>query len=213
VKFKERVALIRRSLDLLLDDESAAELRVLEGDNGSLGGLFDDRGELAKAAARLNGKVPGVYLGLNPTELSLRSKVTNGISPLTEGSAVSDRDIKCRRWLPIDFDPVRPSDCPSTDGEHDAAIGMARDCRRWLRQEGWPEPLLADSGNGAQLLYRVVLPNDEASAELVRATLEVISLKFSDSAVIVDTANFTASGIWRLYGTFNREGEKADERP
>jgi hypothetical protein len=198
---------------LLLVEGVPADLRVPKGDRGPLGGLFDDWGELAKAAARLSGKVPGVYVGLNPIKVSLKKKVTNRVSALTAGSAVSDRDIERRRWLPIDFDPIRPPDCPSTDQEHDAAIMMAKDCRKWLREEGWPEPLLADSGNGAQLLYGIDLPNDEASAELVSAILEVLSLKFSDSAVIVDTANFNASRVWRLYGTINKKGEETEERP
>ena len=213
MKFDERVELIRRSLALLVDEASIAELRVPRADSGPLGGLFDDWNELAKAAARLNGKVPGVYVGLNPIKASLKSRVTNRVSTLVNGSAVSDRDIKRRRWLPIDFDPIRPPDCPSTDREHEAAIRMARDCRRWLRKQGWPESLMADSGNGAHLLYRVDLPNDEASAELVSAILEVVSLKFSDSSVLVDTANVNASRVWRLYGTINQKGEETEERP
>jgi hypothetical protein len=104
VKLKEQIRLIVTSLALLLGEASIAELRVPKGDGGPLGSLFDDWSELAKVAARLNDKVPGIYVGLNPIKRSLKNRVSNCISSLTSGSAVSDRDIESRRWLPIDFD-------------------------------------------------------------------------------------------------------------
>ena len=62
-----------------------------------------------------------------------------------------------------------PSEISSTDAEHAAALELATDIRMVLGEEGWPPPLLADSGNGAHLLYAVDLPNDAAATALVEA--------------------------------------------
>jgi len=211
VKLNERVKTILRTLTLLLAPGSIAELRIPKADGGPLVGLFNDLDEMAEVAARQSGKVPGIYFLLNELKESAKRRVDNQLTKAT--SAVKDTDIERRRWLPIDFDPVRPSNTPSTDSEHDAAMAVAKECRAWLREQGLPEPILADSGNGAHLLYRIDLPNDGPSYELVKDCLEALSLKFSSGEVVVDTGNANASRIWRLYGTFNCKGEASDDRP
>jgi hypothetical protein len=125
----------------------------------------------------------------------------------------SDSDVVRRRWLPIDFDPVRPSGISSTDVEHDAALECAKSCRDFLSGCGWPEPIFADSGNGAHLLYRIVLPNDEASTELVKNCLGALALLFSDVTVNVDLQNYNAARIWKLYGTVARKGDVTPDHP
>jgi hypothetical protein len=211
VKFKQRVKRIMRTLVLLSAPGSIGELRVPRADGGPLVGLFNDYDAMAIAAARQSGKAPGVYVLLNQPKQSVAGRVDNRLIRAT--TAMKDVEVKRRRWLPIDLDPVRPSNTPSTEVEHEAAIAMAKDCRTWLGDQGWPDPVLADSGNGAHLLYRIDLPNDTASSELVKSALEVISLKFSDAQVSVDIGNFNASRIWRVYGTYNAKGEETEERP
>ena len=78
---------------------------------------------------------------------------------------------------------------------------------------GWPAPLLADSGNGAHLLYRIDLANDDASRDLVKRCLEVLASMFNDAVAQVDTANFNAARIWKLYGTMSRKGDSTADRP
>ena len=74
-------------------------------------------------------------------------------------------------------------------------------------------PIKADSGNGAHLLYRIDLPNDEAATALVKSCLATLDALFSDERVSVDTANFNAARIWKLYGTVSRKGDNTPERP
>jgi hypothetical protein len=71
----------------------------------------------------------------------------------------------------------------------------------------------ADSGNGAHLLYRIELPNDEAATALVKSCLSVLDALFSDPVVSVDAANFNAARIWKLYGTTSKKGDNTTERP
>ncbi len=76
---------------------------------------------------------------------------------------------------------------------------------------GWPEPILADSGNGAHLLYRIDLPaNDDG---LVKRVLEGLAFRFDDAEVRVDTTTHNPARIWKLYGTLAAKGDDTDERP
>ncbi len=78
---------------------------------------------------------------------------------------------------------------------------------------GWPSPVLADSGNGAHLLYRIDLPNDDGSRDMVKHCLEVLASVFNDAVAQVDVANFNAARIWKLYGTMSRKGDSTADRP
>ncbi|MDD4127741.1 MAG: hypothetical protein PHV39_08660, partial [Methanomicrobium sp.] len=89
----------------------------------------------------------------------------------------------------------------------------AASIREWLSEEGFSEPVLADSGNGAHLLYRIDLENNQESAELVKRCLEMLDTFFSDTSVCVDTANFNAARIWKLYGTKSKKGDDTKKRP
>ena len=47
----------------------------------------------------------------------------------------------------------------------------------------------------------------------MKSCLESLSVRFSDDRCKVDTANFNASRIWKLYGTISRKGDNTADRP
>ena len=154
---KADVAEIQRALDLLLEPGQVVEIRIPNTNHATVSGYFTDFDKLAQAAAANSGKAPGVYLTLNPVNPDLLARANNRVKGYSK-ETTADRDILKRRWLPIDFDAVRPAGISSTDAEHELALDRARTCREWLGSQGWMEPIFADSGNGAHLLYRVDLP-------------------------------------------------------
>ena len=146
---------------------------------------------------------------IDPTVLARSANKLTRYLKTTTG----DKDIIRRRWLPLDFDPVRPTGISSTDDEHAATLDTARACASWLRSLGWPCGIVADSGNGAHLLYAIDLPNDQPSATLVRHAITAVAQRFTGDAVKVDTAVFNAARIWKLYGTVARKGDSVPDRP
>ena len=185
------IAELRRAINLLMDPGQVTELRVLNTRQSTVSGYFDDFEKLAQAAALWSGKAPGVYLTLNPVNPDLLARAVNRIKEYTHVTT-SDTDIIGRRWLLVDFDAKRPAGISSTAAEHIAALDKAQECRDYLRAEGWPAPISADSGNGAHLDWRVGLPNDQPSATLLRDCLQALAFRFDDQAVHVDKGNFNA---------------------
>jgi hypothetical protein len=203
---------IARTLNVLFVDGDVVELRVPKTQNdGVLSGYFTDHAALARAAAARNGD-QGVYVTLNPVVPSLLARAANRVRSRARVTT-ADKDIQQRRWLLVDCDPVRPSEISSSNAEHEAALERACDIRSVLSEEGWPAPVLADSGNGAHLLYRVDLPNDEPSTLLLAAVLKALAARFNDAAVKVDEAVFNAARISKVYGTMARKGDDVPERP
>jgi hypothetical protein len=206
--------MIRRAVGLLA--EGVVEVRAL-ADGATHSGYFDDFGRLAQAVEALDADpaVAGIYVTLNVANPDLLARRANRIKMRLsrKDATTADADIVRRRWLPIDIDPVRPSGVSSTDAEHEAAIGAAGRIAGYLAEQGFPEPIKADSGNGAHLLYRVDLANDGAARDLVKGVLATLDALFSDDAVTVDTANHNAARIWKVYGTMSRKGDSTPTRP
>lgn len=210
LSFEDRLKKIRRALSILIKKSSTAELRALGSRNGPQSGLFDNLDEMAKEAARASGTAKGVYYTLNPVKETLRGRIKNRLERAF--SAVKDGDIACLRWLFLDFDPIRNGKCPSTDAEHEDALALAKKARKALRNLGWPEPVLADSGNGYHLLFRIDLANDKKSGELVRNVLLTLSLWFSTFKVTLDPTTANPSRLTRAYGTVNAKGDETTDR-
>src|SRR4030095_15675634 len=129
---------IERVLRLLhVERGSVVELRCLKTSSGTISGYFNDFTKLAEIAAELSGKVPAVYVTLNPVNPALLARANNRIERYAKTTS-GDGDIVKRCWFPIDFDPARPSDISSTDAEKALALERAKQCRAWLTTLGFP---------------------------------------------------------------------------
>lgn len=206
---------IARALALLYEPGDVVELRVPKSRYGTQSGYFNNFDALAEHAARLSGSVAGTYITLNPVIPALLARRENRVERYAKVTT-SDADIRCRRWILFDFDPVRPAAISSTDAEHDAAIGAAQRCRTWLVDSlGFPRTslVLADSGNGAHLLARIDLPNTPETTVLVRHCLEAAALACNTADVVIDPTVYNAARIVKVYGTLAAKGDATAERP
>ncbi|HWQ64630.1 MAG TPA: hypothetical protein VN429_09465 [Methanospirillum sp.] len=207
---------IRSACSILFEQGQTVEVRLI-GKRGTASGYYDDFDKLSADAVSFDnrGEYSGIYVTLNPVNPDLLARRANRIETRLgkDEKSAGDKDILCRRWLAIDIDPVRPSGVSSSDPEHTSAIEKAARIAAYLTGLGWPEPVMADSGNGAHLLFRIHLPNDDQSRDLVRSVLETLDLLFSDAFSTIDTSVFNAARIWKLYGTTSRKGDNIAARP
>lgn len=196
------------------------ELRILglgsAGDRRhGASGWFDDHATLATVAANFDTRAhpEGMYVTLNAVHPGCLARSPNAVQEYCK-TTTSDRDIIRRTWLPIDIDPVRPAGIPSSDTELTAARDVAREVYHWLTESlGFPAGIRALSGNGLHLLFRIDLPNDDASAKLIQRCLQALNERLGTDAAKVDTSNWNASRIFKLYGTVARKGGELPDRP
>ncbi len=206
----------RSACSILFRAGQTVEMRLI-GKRGTASGYYNNFDKLSADAVSFDnrGEYSGIYVTLNPVNPDLLARRANRIETRLgkDEKSAGDRDILRRRWLAIDIDPIRPSGVSSSDAEHTSAIEKAARIAAYLTGLGWPAPVMADSGNGAHLLYRIDLPNDDTSRDLVRSVLETLDLLFSDAASTIDTSVFNAARIWKLYGTTSRKGDNIASRP
>ncbi len=218
VKLTINPADIADGLKRLLEPGQVTELRALNytrpGSNYSctMSGYFSDFDAMANEAAKLSTCCTGVYFIPNPVNPDLLARVCNRVKQAGKGDATTaDRDIIRRCRLLIDCDPQRASGISATDAERKLAFEKAGAVRDFLRLEGWPDPVEADSGNGAHLMYRIDEPTEDGG--LVKGCLEALAARFNEDSVHIDTTVFNPARIWKLYGTLARKGENVPNRP
>lgn len=187
------------------------ELRGFDGAS-IRSGYYDDHYEVARKAAFLGKWGLQLYMTFNEIDPGLLARVDNRLVERPK-STTTDADIVRRQFLLVDIDPIRPSGLSATDEEKRAAYSRAVEIRDHLREKGWRDPVIADSGNGFHFLYPVDLPNDEESRQLVRCILVDLARRFDDQWVRIDTGVSNAARLTRLYGTINRKGKNTPERP
>lgn len=208
---KQTVELIEQTILQLGTAGDVRELRILDTDQGTKSGYFDDPENLARAAASIDGKY-NVFFTINPVKRELLARANNRLINRAKQTTADD-DIQQIAYLPIDLDPERATGISSNDKEHELALKRARLIRKYLKKLGWPDPLLADSGNGAHLLYYVNLENTPVNRSLIQRILQSLDFKFSTAKVHVDKATYNPARIWKLYGTVACKGDGTVDRP
>jgi hypothetical protein len=99
---------IERAISLLFLPGDVIEVRTPETRAGVVAGYFDDFPEMATAIAEADAKyrAGGTYYVLNRIDPALLGRAYNRLKEHAE-CTIAGNNIRGRRWLPVDLDPVR----------------------------------------------------------------------------------------------------------
>ncbi len=208
---------IELALQTLFPTDTIVELRAIHKRGSakrSHSGYFDrhNRRAMAEHAARLNAQGATVYVTLNPVLPQLLSRYQNRIEAGPR-STTTDKEILRRHFLLVDLDSKRQVNTSATTNQVYLANCKALEVRDYLSSLGWPEPHVAESGNGFHLLYPINLSNDVSATTLVRSVLGALAQKFDDGVIQVDRGVYNAARICKLYGTVANKGDHTPSNP
>ncbi|MFH1922713.1 MAG: AAA family ATPase [Planctomycetota bacterium] len=223
---EQRLRVIQTGFEIVHPDpETVFEIRALGVRSGkrkpyTAAGYFRDRGKAAQAALDYDRQgTTGVYVTLNAVSTALLARSPDRMTDYLE-QTTTDKEVTRRANLLIDIDPARPSGVAATDAEKDVALALAHDVETALRQHGFPDPIIEDSGNGFYLIFRTGLENTDEITSLVKRFLAGLnSPKIAgmyDPAkphAKVDQSVYNAARIIRISGTTNRKGYDTPDRP
>jgi len=204
----KETAEIRRTLNLLKANKL---VEVRSFGKQTLSGYFKDFDRLIAAIQKYPGET--FYFVMNDIKDDCYSREQSEKLIARPKSTTADNDITEREWVLIDCDPIRTSGVSATDAEKEAALQTARRVFKYLRNKGFSDPIIADSGNGYHLMYNVALPNSIEYTDPIKNFLLVLAMYFSDNRVDIDKSVFNASRITKLYGTTATKGANTKERP
>lgn len=194
-----------------VDSKTILNLRAIKKDSYAINTIlkakdFDDIEDLKLAfeaeAFRLNDLGYIVYY------------VMNAIDENFVGKAASDRDIVFRQMLLIDIDKVGHVGECSNEYELNAAIHLGNSIASELESEGFGKPYRLMSGNGMHLYILLDdIVNNESNKALIENVLKLLSEKFNNDIVHVDTCVFNAARITKVPGTIASKGPNTADRP
>jgi hypothetical protein len=205
-------------LRLVLRPGDVIELRILKVvDNAkyppfTISGYFDYEHleRLARCALGWTAKAEGCYFTINPVRPDLLARAANRLVKKPERTT-SDGEILQRTGLVFDADAIRPAGISATDEEKALAWERINELLHDLTGRGWPTPILADSGNGWHLWYKIDLPVEDCG--LVQRVLQAAGAIYTDGRVKIDPALFNPARIIKLYGSAARKGDHIAARP
>ena len=203
---------IRRWWDIFVKDNGFTEVRILGRFQYS--GYFDNVDSIIQAIkpyADMDDEQ--MYFVLNKIDDACFGRQQSGKIVKSPKITTNDNDITRRCFVFVDFDPVRKSGTNASNEEFELAHKKAQDVFRFLREKGFSEPIICKSGNGLHLTYKVDLPNDEETTEIIKHFYEYLGSLFSDDKVDIDTKVFNLARLCKLYGTTAKKGANLQDRP
>lgn len=200
---------IRRWHKTFKRDDELFEIRLL-GERTWSGYFYDVEQAIEKLQPFDNFNI---YFSVNEVKSACASRSQFGCFQQVKGTATSKQDIEHRWWIPIDVDCERPSGVSSTDAEKELAHKTAGNVFRFLRANGFSEPIVCDSSSGYHLYLPIDMDNTPEVEQTIKTFLETLGNNFTDDHVKIDNVLFDANRIIRLPGSFGRKGRSTDERP
>ena len=206
---------IRKTISLMKYEGELFEIRILKNDGNILSGYFNDVDIFISELKKQKLKGTNVYITLNePNKACFSREQKNCFREVKKSiPTTSDTDVFAYDWLMIDLDPSRPTKTSSSKEEVERAKNLGNKIYLYMKDLGFNKPLMAFSGNGVHLLYRVNLEVSKENKALMEKSLKVLDYLFSSDGIEVDKKNFNPGRICKLYGTLAQKGSNDEERP
>ena len=147
-----------------------------------------------------------VYFTINPILDSCHGRPQCETMIRNPKNTTTDAEIIGRAWVFVDFDCEKVTNVNSTDEEKEFAHRKALEVYRFLKKEGFNEPVVVDSANGFHLYIPCQLKPSEENDLLVSRFLKALAMLFSDEHVQVDIKTANRARVAKLPGTFSRKG-------
>ena len=212
---------INKAVHLLHSSGELFEVRLINGSYNA-SGYFTNADTAIKALQDFrpswNSRTPtakasNIFITLNPINMSCYSRKQHDCFIESANPTTKDNEVTALHWLLIDLDPKRLSGVSSSEEELILAKQKSKAIRDFMFKRGFAEPICAMSGNGVHLVYRFDVPNTPENVSVFENALKVLSDKFSDEKVEVDTTVFNPARICKLWGTIAQKGATTPERP
>lgn len=204
---------IRRTIQAMKTDNEIFEVRIIYENKKVYSGYFSNVDTLIEKLKRQNPSNCNVYLTLNALNPACYDRSQKDKFEYNPKTTTSDNDVVGYEWIMCDLDPKRPTGTSSSEGELKLAKDTGNKIFYFMRDLGFEMPLMASSGNGVHLLYKIRLKNTPENVDLIKKSLQAINMLFDDEKIGVDVKNFNPARVCKLYGTLAQKGSNTESRP
>ena len=201
---------LRKAIAILKPNNQLFEVRILG--KPTTNGYFTDADTMIRELKKQDLNRRNVYITLQEINEACYSREQRDCF-MRADTSTSDPDTVGYDWLFIDIDPDRVSQVSSTDAQLETAKGVAKKVYDFMAKNGFEKPVVAMSGNGYHLLYKINLAFSKEREKLIEDCMKVLDMYFTVKDAKIDVSNFNPSRICKLYGTLAQKGADTKERP
>jgi len=188
---------------LFKNDGDLVELRVV-GDKVTYSGYYKDINNIIRDVdAHID---QNIYFTINPINDALHGRPQCEQMLKNPKNTTSDAEVVGRVFVFLDIDCKKVANVNSTDEEKEIAHQKTLKIYRYLKAEGFNEPIVVDSANSYHLYIPCKLKNSEENTNLIKRFTLAMGMLFSDDQVEVDSKVFNLGRIAKLPSTFSRKG-------
>lgn len=176
-------------------------------------GYFDNADDLINQIKKNHYESIQLFMTLNEIDSDAECIISHNI--FGKGNkAVSGKYIMNYTCIHIDADPEKDDvHSQATEQESEFAKEKINQVYKYLTEQGFPEGIIAFSGNGYNIDYYVNFSNTKENKSIVKQFLDNLSRLFSDDKVKIDVTTFNPSRIIKLFGCISAKGQNTPERP
>ena len=199
--------------DVFKDGNRLTEIRLIASDGKTASGYFTNPNTMIEAVKPYINDY-SVYFTINSINPDCYGRPQRDkIMPRVKNTT-TDGEIIGRDFILLDLDSKRATGVNATEEQLNYAKKKANEVYKFLRDNGFNEPIVICSGSGVHLYLRCALLPSEENNNLVKRFTQAMSMLFSDEQVDIDEKVFNLGRIARVCGYYNRKGSNADkERP
>ena len=194
----------------LFEKGELVNVRLLSRDGKMVSRFFCKRSEILAFVEELDPEPDAAAIYAQLQVLNPES-----LADISGGGGVKRHHVSKYRWFVVDIDTLRPDKAQSnaTDDEKLNSLKVAIAVSAHLQTDGWPQPILCDSGNGWHLVWKIDLENTQENYQMLRRCLVALDSKFSNEHGEIDCSLAEPEQIIKLWGTMVRKGEDTPLRP
>ena len=199
--------------DIFKNGNELTEIRLIANDGRTGSGYFTSPKTMIDAVRPYVNDY-SVYFTLNRINPDCYGRPQRDKILLKARNTTSDGEIMSRELVLLDLDSRRATGVNATDEQLGYAKKKANEVYKFLKDNGFYEPVVVCSGSGVHLYLRCALLPTEENNNLIKRFTQAMSMLFSDNQVDIDEKVFNLGRISRCCGYYNRKGTNADnERP
>ena len=199
--------------DVFKGGNQLTEIRLIASDGRTASGYFTDPNVMIEAVKPYINEY-SVYFTINSINPDCYGRPQRDkIMPRVKNTT-TDGEIILRDWVLLDLDSKRASGVNATEEQLSNAKKKANEVYKFIKDNGFYDPIVICSGSGVHLYLRCALLPSEENNALVKRFTQAMSMLFSDEQVEVDEKVFNLGRIARVCGYYNRKGTNLDkDRP
>lgn len=194
---------VYRWFDIFKGNNQLTEIRIIGG-NQTFSGYFKDAKTLVEAIKPYDGY--NIYFSINRIDETCYGREQCNKIVRKPKNTTTDAEIIGRDYVYLDLDSKKISGVNATDEEVEKTKAKARDVYKFLKDNGFNEPIVVFSGNGVHFYLRCALLPSEENNLIIKRFTQAMGMLFSDESVDIDQKIFNLGRISKVPGTYSRKG-------